>query len=104
MPIALLSALAAGIITCFAPEQDCARLAIGAVDAATHEILVNAYVLTMGSGLPAALIRAIAAASTSASSPTAGRPAICSKASTPPPRPASRSGSTPAPGSPMKRR
>ena len=58
MPIALLSAFAAGIITCFAPEQDCARLAIGAVDAATHEILVNAYVLTTGSGLPAALIRA----------------------------------------------
>jgi phosphatidylserine/phosphatidylglycerophosphate/cardiolipin synthase-like enzyme len=56
----LLSAVAfaASIVTCFAPEQDCAALAIGAVDAAEREILVNAYVLTMGSGVPAALIRA----------------------------------------------
>ena len=56
----LLSAVAfaASIVTCFAPEQDCAALAISAVDAAEHEILVNAYILTMGSGVPAALIRA----------------------------------------------
>jgi phospholipase D len=51
-------AVVAAIITCFSPEQDCARLAIGAIDAAEHEILVSAYVLTNGLGVPAALIRA----------------------------------------------
>jgi len=56
----LLSAVAfaASIVTCFTPEQNCAELAIGAIDAAEHEILVSAYVLTNGSGIPAALIRA----------------------------------------------
>ena len=33
-------------------------LAIGAIDAAQQEILASAYVLTNGSGIPAALIRA----------------------------------------------
>lgn len=51
-------ALAASIVTCFAPEQNCSVLAIGAIDAAQREILVSAYVLTNGSGIPAALIRA----------------------------------------------
>jgi phosphatidylserine/phosphatidylglycerophosphate/cardiolipin synthase-like enzyme len=56
---ALISAtFAASIVTCFAPEQDCAALAIGAIDAARQEILVSAYALTKGSGFPAALIRA----------------------------------------------
>lgn len=41
--------------TCFAPEQDCATLATGAIHAAQHEILVSAYVLTNGSGIPGAL-------------------------------------------------
>jgi hypothetical protein len=33
------------IVTCFAPEQNCAVRAIGAIDAARYEILVNAYSL-----------------------------------------------------------
>jgi hypothetical protein len=43
------------MVTCFAPEQDCAGLATSAIDAARREILVNAYALTTGSGIPAAL-------------------------------------------------
>src|SRR5271169_6059681 len=59
MPTAPLiaAAFAASMVTCFAPEQDCARLATSAIDPARHEILVNAYALTTGSGIPAALIR-----------------------------------------------
>jgi hypothetical protein len=34
------------IVSCFAPEQDCAGLAIGAIGVAGHEILVNAYAFT----------------------------------------------------------
>jgi phosphatidylserine/phosphatidylglycerophosphate/cardiolipin synthase-like enzyme len=52
------AAFAATIVTCFAPEQDCVALAIRAVDAAEREVLVNAYLITLGSGIPAALIRA----------------------------------------------
>ncbi len=52
------AAFAASIVTCFAPEQNCAGLAIAAIDAATHEILVSAYVLTNGSGIPTALVPA----------------------------------------------
>src|SRR5271170_7556952 len=59
MPTVLIAAaFAASIVSCFAPEQNCALLAIGAIDAAEQEILVNAYVLTTGSGIPGALIRA----------------------------------------------
>ena len=54
----ILAAFAASIVTCFAPEQDCAALAIGAIDAARQEILVSAYALTKRSGFPAALARA----------------------------------------------
>jgi phosphatidylserine/phosphatidylglycerophosphate/cardiolipin synthase-like enzyme len=50
--------VAATIATCSAPEGNCALLAIGAIDAAQHEILVNAYAFTTGSGIPGALIRA----------------------------------------------
>jgi hypothetical protein len=39
-------AFAATIVTCFAPEQDCDGLAIGAIDVGGHEILVNAYAFT----------------------------------------------------------
>ena len=52
------AALAANIITCFAPEQNCAVLALNAIEAAQREILVDAYALTTGSGIPGALIRA----------------------------------------------
>jgi phosphatidylserine/phosphatidylglycerophosphate/cardiolipin synthase-like enzyme len=52
------AAFTATIVTCFAPEQDCAGLAISAIDAARREILVNAYAFTTGSGIPAALNRA----------------------------------------------
>ena len=56
---ALVSAGVAAIIaTCFAPEQNCALIAIGAIDAAHREVLVNAYGFTNGSGISAALIRA----------------------------------------------
>jgi hypothetical protein len=48
---------AAIIVTCFAPEQNCVLLAIGAIDDARSEILVNAYALTTGPGIPGALIR-----------------------------------------------
>jgi phosphatidylserine/phosphatidylglycerophosphate/cardiolipin synthase-like enzyme len=58
MATPLAAAFAASIVTCFAPEQNCARLAIRAIDAAAQQVLVNAYVLTTGSGIPAALIRA----------------------------------------------
>jgi phosphatidylserine/phosphatidylglycerophosphate/cardiolipin synthase-like enzyme len=52
------AAFATSIVTCFAPEQNCALLALGATEAAHREILVNAYALTIGSGIPGALIRA----------------------------------------------
>lgn len=52
------AAFAASIVTCFAPEQNCALLAIGAIDGAQREVLDNAYALTTGSGIPGALIRA----------------------------------------------
>jgi hypothetical protein len=42
-------AFAATVVTCFAPEQNCAGLAIAAIDAAQREILISAYVLTNGS-------------------------------------------------------
>jgi len=48
----------AAIETCFAPENDCAALAVRAIDHAQHEILVGAYGLTTGSGIVEALVRA----------------------------------------------
>jgi phosphatidylserine/phosphatidylglycerophosphate/cardiolipin synthase-like enzyme len=51
-------AVTASIVTCFAPEQNCVLLAIDAINAAQREILASAYVLTEGSGIPAALVRA----------------------------------------------
>ena len=50
-------AFTASIVTCFAPEQDCAALAISAIDAPRQQILALAYVLTNGFGIPAALLR-----------------------------------------------
>ncbi len=67
------AAFAATIETCFAPEQNCALLALGAIEAAEREILVNAYALTTVSGIPGALILAHNAASSSPGSPTNGR-------------------------------
>jgi phosphatidylserine/phosphatidylglycerophosphate/cardiolipin synthase-like enzyme len=49
----------ASITVCFAPRQDCAALAIAAIEAARRRILVSAYNLTTGSGIVEALIRAI---------------------------------------------
>jgi hypothetical protein len=54
----LISAAFTSYITRFAPEQDCAGLAISAIDPARVEVLVNAYVFTTGSGIRAAPIRA----------------------------------------------
>ena len=46
------------IATCFAPEENCNAFAVDAVNGAEREILVSAYSLTMGSGIPEALARA----------------------------------------------
>ncbi len=48
----------AAISVCFAPEQDCAAVAIAAIDRAQRQVLVNAYTRTTGTGIVAALIRA----------------------------------------------
>ncbi|MGH7114180.1 MAG: phospholipase D-like domain-containing protein [Stellaceae bacterium] len=48
----------AAIAVCFAPEQDCAAFAVGAIDRARRQILVSAYNLTTGSGIVEALVRA----------------------------------------------
>jgi len=48
----------AEVVVCFAPEQDCAALAVLAIDIAEREILVGAYGLTTGSGIVEALVRA----------------------------------------------
>lgn len=48
----------AAIAVCFAPEEDCAAFAVGAIDRARRRILVNAYNLTTGSGIVEALLRA----------------------------------------------
>jgi phosphatidylserine/phosphatidylglycerophosphate/cardiolipin synthase-like enzyme len=55
---AAAAAPSATIETCFAPESDCAALAVRAIDRAQHEILVGAYGLTTGSGIVEALLRA----------------------------------------------
>lgn len=57
-PIAVAAAPSATIQTCFAPEADCAALAVRAIDRAEHEILVGAYGLTTGAGIVEALLRA----------------------------------------------
>jgi hypothetical protein len=48
----------AAISVCFAPEEDCAAVAVRAVNNAGREILVSAYGLTVGSGIVGALISA----------------------------------------------
>jgi phosphatidylserine/phosphatidylglycerophosphate/cardiolipin synthase-like enzyme len=48
----------AAIAVCFAPEEDCAAPAVRAIDNAEREILVGAYLLTTGSGIVEALVRA----------------------------------------------
>ena len=55
---AAAAAPSATIETCFAPESDCAALAVRAIDRAQREILVGAYGLTTGSGIVEALLRA----------------------------------------------
>ncbi len=52
------AAPSATIETCFAPESDCAALAVRAIDHAKREILVGAYGLTTGAGIVEALLRA----------------------------------------------
>jgi phosphatidylserine/phosphatidylglycerophosphate/cardiolipin synthase-like enzyme len=52
------AAPSATIDTCFAPESDCAALAVRVIDRAEHEILVGAYGLTTGAGIVEALLRA----------------------------------------------
>jgi phosphatidylserine/phosphatidylglycerophosphate/cardiolipin synthase-like enzyme len=42
----------AAIATCFAQEENCNAFAVDALDGAEREILVSAYSLTMGSGIP----------------------------------------------------
>jgi phosphatidylserine/phosphatidylglycerophosphate/cardiolipin synthase-like enzyme len=48
----------AAIATCFSPEQDSLAFAVDAIERAEHQILVNAYGLTAGSGVVEALVRA----------------------------------------------
>src|SRR5215469_1775922 len=48
----------ATVAACFAPEENCAALAVGAIDRARRQILVTAYNLTTGSGIVEALVRA----------------------------------------------
>ncbi|MBV9202003.1 MAG: hypothetical protein JOY83_20170, partial [Alphaproteobacteria bacterium] len=55
-PSAFAAAPPATIQTCFAPEADCAALAVRAIDRAEHEILVGAYGLTTGAGIVEALL------------------------------------------------
>jgi phosphatidylserine/phosphatidylglycerophosphate/cardiolipin synthase-like enzyme len=55
---AAAAAPSATIETCFAPESDCAALAVRAIDRAERQILVGAYGLTTGSGIVEALLRA----------------------------------------------
>jgi phosphatidylserine/phosphatidylglycerophosphate/cardiolipin synthase-like enzyme len=56
-PVASL-ATGAAIAVCFSPEENCTAFAVDAIDAAEHQILVNAYGLTAGSGVVEALVRA----------------------------------------------
>jgi hypothetical protein len=46
------------IATCFAPEENCTGFAVDAINGAEREILVGAYSLAIGSGIPEALTRA----------------------------------------------
>lgn len=48
----------ATIAVCFAPEENCAAVAVGAIDRARRQILVSAYNLTTRSGIVEALVRA----------------------------------------------
>jgi phosphatidylserine/phosphatidylglycerophosphate/cardiolipin synthase-like enzyme len=49
----------AAVAVCFAPEEDCAAVAVRAINNAEREILVGAYDgLTTGSGIVEALVRA----------------------------------------------
>ena len=48
----------AAVVTYFSPEEDCIAFAVDAIDAADRQILVNAYALTIGSGIVEALVRA----------------------------------------------
>jgi phosphatidylserine/phosphatidylglycerophosphate/cardiolipin synthase-like enzyme len=57
-PVASAAAPTATIETCFAPESDCAALAVRAINGAEQEILVGAYGLTTGAGIVEALLRA----------------------------------------------
>jgi phosphatidylserine/phosphatidylglycerophosphate/cardiolipin synthase-like enzyme len=56
MPAASITT-GAVIATCFAPEENCNAFAVDAVNGAEREILVSAYSLTTGSGIPEALAR-----------------------------------------------
>jgi phosphatidylserine/phosphatidylglycerophosphate/cardiolipin synthase-like enzyme len=51
-------AMELSINTCFAPEGQCAAVAIREINAAEQRILVNAYALTAGAGFAEALARA----------------------------------------------
>ena len=60
IPVVQASSITTGaaIATCFAPEENCNAFAADAVNGAEREILVSAYSLTTGSGIPEALARA----------------------------------------------
>jgi phospholipase D len=58
VPVSAGAATPAAIAVCFAPEQDCATVAVAAIEGARREILVGAYNLTTGAGIVEALVRA----------------------------------------------
>jgi len=58
-PVAADLASEAEVAVCFSPEQDCDAVGVRAIDGGQREILVSAYrLLTVGSGIVGALIRA----------------------------------------------
>jgi phosphatidylserine/phosphatidylglycerophosphate/cardiolipin synthase-like enzyme len=57
LPVASVTSGAA-VAVCFSPEEEGTAFAVDAIDRAEHEILVNAYGLTTGSGIVEPLVRA----------------------------------------------
>jgi phosphatidylserine/phosphatidylglycerophosphate/cardiolipin synthase-like enzyme len=59
-PVLPASSVASGaaVAVCFAPEEDCAAVAVRAINNAEREILVGAYGMTTGSRIVEALVRA----------------------------------------------
>jgi len=57
LPVASVTSGAA-VAVCFSPEENCTAFAVDAIDRAESQVLVNAYTLTVGSGIVESLVRA----------------------------------------------